>query len=251
MAADNTTGTVTLWQGGPKGLYADDHGVTVQSSARRIRRFAWAEISRFQEGGGYDPQSGGYVWALVVVLHTGQKVSAISGWYGADAPEIAAAVREVAERHGIPANLAGVPMKDGRPARRGLYHDPAGQTGLRYWDGGQWSPLLQPDIVKSGRVMLAESPAFWSALPTADERWTYPRFRARRLIVWFTAFATVSAVLVFTALAEHRRLDRGPDSDYSVLFWFGAVVFAGWGVRALFARRFLLKLDRAARRSAP
>jgi hypothetical protein len=251
MAVDPSSGTGTIWERGHRGLYADDHGVTVQSSARRIRRFAWAEISRFQDGGGYDSQSNGYVWALVIVLHTGQKVSAISGWWGAYAAEIAGAIRAVAERHGIPADVAGVPMKAGRPARRGLYHDPGGEAGLRYWDGTQWSPLMPTDIGRRGSVTLPQSPASWSALPTADWDWTYPAVRGRRLMVWSAVFTIVSAVLAVGALMVHRRWDHGADDNPSALLWVGAVVFAAWGVRALMGRRFVLKLGRAARRAAP
>src|SRR5215469_15249413 len=167
MAAGDTSGTVTIWRSGLKGLYADDHGVTVRACACRVRRIAWAEIDRLEEGGGYDNQNGRYVWGLVVVRRTGLKVSAINGWHGSDAPAIATAVRQVAEPHGIPADLAGVPMRDGRPVGRVLYHDPGEQAGLRYWDGSQWSPLLPPDIVRPRSITLPRSPAPWSALPTA------------------------------------------------------------------------------------
>jgi hypothetical protein len=98
--------------------------------------------------------------------------------------------------------------------------------------------------------MLPESPAFWSALPTADERWAYPTVRARRLVIWFAVFAAVSAMLVVGALMAQRRWGHSPDGDPSGLFWMGAVVFAVWGARALMGRRFILKLDRAARRAA-
>src|SRR5215475_6406728 len=150
MTVDDSSGAVTLWKAGRRGLHADDHGLTVQHSARRIRTIAWPEISGFEETGGYDSQSGRYLWGISVLLQNGEKVSAVIGWYGPDAPGIAAAVGRVAERHGISANLAGVPMRSGRPARRGLYGDPSGQTGFRYWDGSQWSPLLPTDI--AGRI---------------------------------------------------------------------------------------------------
>jgi hypothetical protein len=245
MIADGAQGTVTIWKSGRKGLYADDHGVTVRNPASRPRRFAWPEISRFEEGGGYDSHTGSYIWTLVIVLHTGQKVSACPGWYGAHTLNTVAAVRQVAERYGIPADLAGVPMKDGRPARRGLYHDPGGQAGLRYWDGRQWSPLLPPGIVKPRSVTLQESPASWSALPMADGPWTYGAARATRLMVWFIVFAAVSALLVAGALVVQRRWDHGTNSDPSILVWMGAAVFAVWTLRAWMGRRFFLKLERA------
>lgn len=103
-------GTVTIWDRGVKLFSADDHGLTV--SGRRVA--AWAEISRFEDGGDYDSYGHTY-WLLVVVLRTGKRV-----WVPAPkrpAPETVAVVNRVAERHGIPADVAGVPMKDGEPVR--------------------------------------------------------------------------------------------------------------------------------------
>ena len=245
MTADDTSGAVTLWKSGRRALYADDHGLTVQHSARRIRTIAWAEISRFEETGGYDSQSGGYLWGISIALHTGEKVSAIIGWHGSDAPEVASAVGHVAERYGIPANLVGIPMKGGRPVRRGLYGDPSGQAGLRYWDGSQWSPLLPEDIARRASVMLRESPDSWSALPTADGRWTYAAAQARRYARWSAVFAIVSAMLVAGGVVALQRW--GPNRSASGLFWLGGAVPAVWALRALMGRRVFLKLDRAAR----
>ncbi len=247
MTADDADGAVTIWERGRRGLYADDHGVTVRNSASRTWRFAWADVSRFEEGGRYDSQSGGYTWTLFVVLHTGQKVTAWFGWYGADVPKIVTAVRQVAERYEIPADLAGVPAKDGRPARRGLYHDPGGQAGLRYWDGSQWSPLLPPDLVRPRSATPEKSPESWSVLPTADGHWTYAAARATRLTVWCIVLAAASAVLVPVSQVVHQRWDRGPDNDPSALVWFAVVFLAVWALRAFMDRRFFRKLDQAAR----
>jgi hypothetical protein len=247
MAADDTSGSVTLWKSGRKGLYADDHGLTVQRSERRIRTIRWPEISRIEETGGYDSQSGMYLWGLSILLHTGEKVSANMGWYGTDAPQIAASVMQVAEGYGIPANLTGVPTRGGRPVRRGIYGDPSGQAGLRYWDGSQWSPFLPEDIARPASVILRESPDSWSALPAADGRWTYAAAQARRYGRWSAVFAIVSAMLVAGGVVARLRWDNGTN-DPSFLFWLVGVVPAGWALRALIGRRRLfLKLDRAAR----
>ena len=122
MTVDDAPGTVTICKHGRMGLYADDHGVTVRNAMSRARRFAWAEISRFADGRWL--VEGEYVWRLVIVLHTGRKVP-VGCTVMRPIPETLTAVRQVAERYGIPADLAGVPMKRGRPAQRRLYHDPA------------------------------------------------------------------------------------------------------------------------------
>jgi DNA-binding transcriptional regulator YdaS (Cro superfamily) len=102
-------GTVTIWQGGDMFLTADGHGVTVHE--RRVA--AWAEISRFEDGGGWSSEVGLY-WTLVAVLRTGKRVGvAGSGWPAS--PDTVAAVNRVAERHGIPAGVTGVPMENGKP----------------------------------------------------------------------------------------------------------------------------------------
>lgn len=172
------------------GLYADDHGVTVRNFGSRARRFAWAEVSHFADGSRYG--EGDYRWVLQIVLHTGREVTApVSA-----APETLAAIRQVAERYGKPADLAGVPVKKGRPARRGLYHDPGGRAGLRYWDGRQWSPLLPPEASKWSSRTVGGGPGSWSLLPTADGRWTYAATQATRWTVWSAAFAVASAALL-------------------------------------------------------
>jgi hypothetical protein len=246
MTVDAATGTVTVWERGTAILYSDDHGVTVRKPLANSRRVAWAEISRFEDGGGYDSQSGGRFWTLVIVLHTGQKV-ATRAIAGAPAPETLTAVRRIAELHGIAADVAGVPMRDGRPVKRGLYHDPGGQAGLRYWDGTQWSPLLPLDIVSPRRLKAQESPASWSALPTADGNWPYAAARATRLIAWFAVFAAASAALVAAALVVYRLgWDHGTnDNNPSTLAWLGAAICAGRALAALRERKLLLKLDRA------
>src|SRR5215470_681683 len=145
MAVDEAPGTVTIYsRGGYLRLSADDHGVTVYNPGSRTRRVAWAEISCFADGAHFS--KGSYSWALDIVLHTGGKVTA---WIFSPSPETLAAIRQVAARYGIPADVTGILSNNGRPADRGLYEDPGGQAGLRYWDGEQWSPLLPPDVEAS------------------------------------------------------------------------------------------------------
>ena len=49
---------------------------------------------------------------LVIVLRTGKTVRVLSSVIGSPG-EVVAAVRDAARSHGIPAELAGVPMKKG------------------------------------------------------------------------------------------------------------------------------------------
>ena len=257
MTVDDAPGTVTICgKSGRRGLFADDHGVTVRTSAHRARRFVWAEISRFEERCRYDGQSGGYVWALVIVLHTGQRVSACGGWYGEHVLKIVTAVRQAADRHGIPADLAGVPMKDGRPAMRGLYHDPGSQAGLRYWDGGQWSPLLLSDIGESRLKDGPQGPDSWSELPTANERWTYAATRARAWTVLSVVCAAISVglvpyiLVVLLWLNQHGQMTSDQVSGAAV---FGAVFIPSFALLAWWSRRrrkFYVKLDEAAKRAS-
>jgi hypothetical protein len=180
MTVDGASGIVTVCKRGRMGLYADDRAVTVRNSHfGRARRTAWAEISRFADGS-TGKNEGHCFWVLHIVLRTGQKIP-VTCTIRAQTPEILAGVRQVADRYGIPADLAGVPVKKGRPAERGFYEDPGGRPGLRYWDGRQWSPLLPPDAGKPGTA--GKSIGSWSALPTAKGRWTGAAWLARRAAV--------------------------------------------------------------------
>ncbi|HEY2639588.1 MAG TPA: DUF2510 domain-containing protein [Streptosporangiaceae bacterium] len=186
-------------------------------------------------------------WMLVIVLGTGKEVPVLCSVLR-PTDEVVAAVQEVAQQHGIPADLAGAPTKGGRPARRGLYHDPGDQAGLRYWDGGQWSPLLPPEIVRPRPETVQQSPASWSGLPTADGSWTYAVTRAARLRVWAAVFAVVSAALVAGGVMDELYGHVRKDSNPGVLIFPAAAVFAVWALRAFWSRRFHLKLDKAAKR---
>jgi hypothetical protein len=248
MAADDTLGTVTIYRRGRTGLYADDQGVTVRNPASRTRRVAWAEISCFADGARMS--EGSYFWVLHIVLHTGRKVTVMAG---PPTPETLAAIRQVAARYGIPAEVVGVPVKKGRPAHRGLYEDPGGQAGLRYWDGRQWSPLLPPDIGK--RETVRKSLGSWSALPTAEGRWTGAAAEARRLMVRFAIPAAVSAALLAWALLNELGLYHVARHDHwNVGTWLSvygfAVLFAVVARRFWRDRRFVLKLGQAANGSA-
>ena len=132
MAADEPSGTTAIWTWGlgrwRYGLYADDRGLTCRSLFG-TRRFDWADVSHFGDGGRMmDPTSpwgrDRRIWTLDIVLRTEERVSVLSG---RPAPETLAAVRQVAARYGIPAHITGVaapePLAWVMPKRRGRIKD--------------------------------------------------------------------------------------------------------------------------------
>jgi hypothetical protein len=222
------------------GLRADRLALTVSG-----RRFEWAEIIGFADGGGnYD--SGRDFWELVIALTSGRTVAVTCK----PSPETLAAIREVAERHGIPAEVTGIPMKNGRPITPGLYRDPGGRDGLRYWDGNRWSPLLPPDVGKSGPVR--DSAVSWAALPAADGNWTYAATWARRGAAMLAVSAALSAALLAGGLATELWWDRGSHHKHlSGYLWFGLAALAlAFATRAWKNRRLFVRIDQAARNSA-
>src|SRR5690348_14458848 len=168
MTVDDASRTVTLCRGQGLFLRADDAGVLLRNfHFGYARRIAWTEISHFADG--EYTKEGVTSWMLVINLHSGKRVPvpcSVLNPTGEGLP----AVRQEAQPHGIPADLAGVPMKSGQPPRRGLYKDPGGQPGVRYWDGTQWSPLLPSHVGKSGGKdrIAGVSSGTWSTLPHAD-----------------------------------------------------------------------------------
>jgi hypothetical protein len=247
MTVDDPPGTVTIYERGRAGLYADDHGVMMRGFGSRTRRVGWAEISCFADGSRYS--EGSYSWVLRIVLHTGGEVTA----FVPPTPETLAAIRQVATRRGIPAELAGVPVKNGRPVRRGLYEDPGGLVGLRYWDGRVWSPLLPPDTGKPEAA--GKSPRSWAALPTAEGRWTGARTAAKREAGFVALLAALSAGVVAWCVLNELGFYHVAQRDH----WNVGAWLAVYGFAALFAlaarrcwryRKLLLKVDKAANGSA-
>jgi hypothetical protein len=250
--AHDYSGTVTICKGQGLFLRADDAGLLARNFYGRTRRIAWTEISHFADGS--FTQEGQTSWRLVIVLRAGKRVRVASSRL-APAGRVVAAVKDVAQPHGIPADLTGIAAKrDGRPAARGLYDDPGGRPGLRYWDGRQWSPLLPPDIGESKSKDAHDAPDSWSALPAADGSWTYAATHARSLAVHSAVDATMAAALLAWALLIQLGLSHR--------WWHGSFGAGGWlalgGFAAAFAlvarrhwreRKFFLKLDAAAQRA--
>jgi hypothetical protein len=214
MAENDAPGTVTIYNGGFSSLHADDHGLTLRNGAR-VRRFAWAEVSGFADGVQYGE---GTYWCLLICLHSGQEVKA----HGTPTPETLAAIRQVAARYGIPADVAGIPAADGGPAERGFYEDPGGRAGLRFWNGAMWSPLLPPEVSSYGTMSSAwlppgvsrsftapKGPASWAALPMADGSSDYFAVQARRQAGRLALAVAVSAAALIWGLVTGQWWGAG------------------------------------------
>jgi hypothetical protein len=209
---------MTVCLSASNGLYADDNGLTLRKWLRRERQFAWSEVSHFADGIYNMDMEHRPEWRLAVVLRTGKKVH-VARRGAVATSELLDTLRQVSQRYGVPADVTGVPARNGgqRPATRGLYADPGGQAGLRFWDGRQWSPLLPPDIGTSRAQK--KGPSAWSDLPTATGRWTYAAARATRLTVGIAVCAALSAALVPTALAALLWWDRVSQHGHLKGFW--------------------------------
>jgi hypothetical protein len=251
-ARGGAPGTVTICKGQGLFLRADDAGLLVRNFYGRARRIGWTEISHFADGA--YTKEGVTGWQLFIVLRTGKRIRVTSSVLEPPG-EVVAAVRETAQPHGIPADLTGLPVKrGGRPAVRGLYDDPGGQAGLRYWDGRQWSPLLPPDIGESRSNNAQRAPDSWSELPTADGHWTYAAAAARRSTVLSAVGAAMAAALLAWAwLIQLGWHHLGWHGDFGVGGWFSIGLFAaGFALTARRSwrdRKFFLKLDAAANRA--
>jgi Protein of unknown function (DUF2510) len=341
MRSDGAAGSVTIWEGGRRALCADDLGVRVPGV--RGRRLAWSEIGRFEDGSALD-REGFYSWVLLVVLHTGEQVSACEASLPAPAmltairemaqkhgipaqvtglamkdggpadpletvrigsdvradrlavtsaagrfewaeisgfgdgggtsedgdywellirltsgrtvsarcvptPEALAAIRQLAARHQMPADISGIPMRGARPVTAGLYQDPGGEHGLRYWDGTQWSPLLPPEVGNS--KIVRDSAASWRELPMADGPWTHAAVRGRRSGTRCAVFLVLSVALLAAGLAGELWPDGGTPHKYASnpAWYLLATSLALLASQARRSRRFFRKLDQAARTS--
>jgi hypothetical protein len=81
-----------------------------------------------------------------------------------------------------------------------FYADPGGQAGVRYWGGGEWSPLFPADFA-DGQV--PEFPGTVVApLPASDGTWRYAASRARKARNQAAAFA-IGAIIVPILVVGH------------------------------------------------
>jgi hypothetical protein len=159
------------------GLRMDGQGVTVRNFWRRYK-ISWSEVSHLSDGSVVMGDAG-RIWALGVVLRDGRRrrVSTVLMLSEAELE----ALREAAVRYGVRAERTGprgARMNGDRPDGRGLFEDPGGMAGLRYWDGSAWSPLLPVSAGTGWPVW--KSNAAWTALPVAPHPWVPPGIEEAR-----------------------------------------------------------------------
>ena len=82
----------------------------------------------------------------------------------------------------------------------GFYRDPGGRAGVRYWGGGEWSPLFPADFAKE------QAPEFpgtvVAPLPASDGTWGHAASQARKGRIQSAAFAA-GAIIVLILIVGH------------------------------------------------
>jgi hypothetical protein len=143
MAQESKPATVKISDGGwREWLRLDDEGISVRNFLQTYR-IGWHEVRRFEDGS-ESGRRGRHWWALRIVLRDGRVIIAdgTSSLKTAARLETLTAIRQAAERHGVPAVFTGNQVESGAPDIAGLYRDPGGKPGLREWTGTEWSPSL-------------------------------------------------------------------------------------------------------------
>jgi len=133
------------------------------------------------------------------------------------------------------AGLTGIPLRPPSTAiKSGLYADPGGQAGLRYWDGKAWSPLLPVDVGGGKQAPIFPGEVSWP-LPQPDGSWQYAARQAREKTTVAIGSTIAAAVLGGVAATPGN------------LWWaWLAVTSAVLAFDSWKNRRFFVKLDRAA-----
>ena len=210
----------------------------------RTHRVTPAEVSCFADGSALGGQSAHW-WALCVVLRDGKAITARGTTRsGRPSSKTLATITQAAERYQIPAELTGAVWS------RGLYADPGGQRGARYWSGRDWSPLL-PANLANGKPLPVFPARVSLPLPEPDGSWQYAASQAKRCIVRAAVYAAAAVLLLAGALIvdlwDHGKLHRH-------VGLFGWLVLAGLcafgGLSAWLQRKGYRKLDHATSRVA-
>jgi hypothetical protein len=221
-------------------LRIDQDQVTVRNFFR-THRVSLAQVSCFADGSALGGQSAHW-WALCVVLRDGTAITARgTARSGRPSPKTLAKITEAAERYQIPAELTGAVLS------RGLYADPGGQRGARYWSGRDWSPLLPADLADGKPLPVFPAPV---SLPLREPygSWQYAASQAKRFTVRAAVYA-VAAVLLLAGALIVDLWDHGKLHQHVGLA--GWLVLAGLcafgGLSAWHQRKRYRRLDQAAR----
>jgi hypothetical protein len=149
------------------------------------------------------------------------------------APEVATSAADAGDAtNGLPAWTEGrhVSPPDG------FYADPCGSAGVRYWGGGQWSPLLSADWVQGPITEFPGTVA--EPLPAPGGTWLYAAARARKGRN-YTAAWTAGMVIVIIVIVGHVA------SDSRLLYLALLLAFRAFTTSR--AWRQWVRLDRAPR----
>jgi hypothetical protein len=209
----------------PKGaeVHLDSRGITIRRRRKSpARLLSWDEIGWFRDG--WSESNPG--WVLQIVLVGGSVEQATGTWAPGRAQppaEMLAVIRRAAAAHSIPAVLTGGRVLDGVPGQdAGLYHDPAGEPGVREWTGTQWSPFLQVDPGTGGdRDEETGLCRIWSPLSAAVlHRQSRAILQdARQWIVLAVAFAGIMGLpLLASAVLYAVGLVGGPPNYLKAAF---------------------------------
>ena len=220
----------------PKGaeLHLDSRGITIRrrrTSPARV--LSWDEVGWFRDG--WRESDPG--WVLQIVLAGGRVEQATGTWAPGRAQppaEMLAVIRRAAAAHSIPAVLTGGRILDGVPGQdAGLYHDPAGEPGVREWTGTQWSPFLQVDPGTGGdRDEETGLSRIWSPLSAAV---LHRQSRAILRDAWgqqvflVVFLGGLGLALIASAVLNGVGLAGGPPNFAEIAFCvvFGVIGLAG------------------------
>lgn len=133
-----------IYRGWHMGASFDDEGVMVRKFLRTYR-LGWHEVSRLADGYVMVDNGSERAWALDVVLHDGPVITTPLGewrWRESASPETVAVIQQAAARHGVPAELTGVPPAgDGPMGRLGI----ALTSALVKWESRMWYRKIARD----------------------------------------------------------------------------------------------------------
>jgi hypothetical protein len=257
-------GTFTRLDGAE--LELDSRGITTAGWGRdaRARLLPWDEIGWFRDGW-HAPESGKPGWVLQVVMADGRVEAVTETWTAGIAkatPDMLSLIRRAAAAHSVPAVLTGERVPDGLPGEdqfrlrnahtATLYHDPAGEPGLREWTGAGWSPYLHVDPGASGHSDRENGLArIWSPLSAAElQRQSNALLRGLGISTAILIVIGGGMALLLTSIAMRSASHHGTDlaGGAAALFFLACCGFGAWSVWT--QKRIALALSAAATRAS-
>lgn len=202
---------------------AGPDGITVRHT-RTTRTLGWSEVDSFIDA--FIPANqGGAQWALGVKTTDGSILVAEMTTNGKpQGREITVqALRAVAWRYGVGAQLTGEAGNNGNPTRAGWHPDPGGAPGERIWNGAMWGPVRRhPDPQGEG--------AFESWDPVGDpatafELYTTEARAARKTRNRWVAITVVVTIIACVLWASENH--KGGSFTFAAVT-FAAAAFCVW-----------------------